>query len=193
MVADAAAEIGDPQVRNRGTLGGSLAHADPSADYPAVMLALDADIDVRGRSGSRVDQGERVLQGSVYRRSGAGRDHHRRAVRAGEGGGVRQAPSARVALRDCRRRRRARRAGRDDSVGARRADRRRLARGAARPTSSRRWPGSRRRRRPSSRRRRSPAADVTDDHRRHPRQRDYRRAMIPVFTRRALQGAAQRA
>ena len=37
------ATIGDPQVRNRGTLGGSLAHADPAADYPAAMLALDAD------------------------------------------------------------------------------------------------------------------------------------------------------
>ena len=34
MLAEAAAAIGDPQVRNRGTLGGSLAHADPAADYP---------------------------------------------------------------------------------------------------------------------------------------------------------------
>jgi carbon-monoxide dehydrogenase medium subunit len=54
VVSDAAAEIGDPQVRNRGTLGGSLAHADPSADYPAVMLAVDADIHVKGPKGSRV-------------------------------------------------------------------------------------------------------------------------------------------
>ena len=38
-LADAAGSIGDPQVRNRGTLGGSLAHADPAADYPAMMLA----------------------------------------------------------------------------------------------------------------------------------------------------------
>jgi carbon-monoxide dehydrogenase medium subunit len=53
VLAEAAAEIGDPQVRNRGTLGGSLAHADPSADYPAVMLALDAEIHVRSASGSR--------------------------------------------------------------------------------------------------------------------------------------------
>ena len=44
VVAETAAEIGDPQVRNRGTLGGSLAHADPSADYPAAMLAVDAEI-----------------------------------------------------------------------------------------------------------------------------------------------------
>jgi carbon-monoxide dehydrogenase medium subunit len=54
MVSDAAGEIGDPQVRNRGTLGGSLAHADPSADYPAVMLALDAGISITGPNGSRV-------------------------------------------------------------------------------------------------------------------------------------------
>lgn len=53
MLVDAAAEIGDPQVRNRGTLGGSLAHADPSADYPAVMLALDADIHIHGGGGRR--------------------------------------------------------------------------------------------------------------------------------------------
>ena len=51
-VADAAGEIGDPQVRNRGTLGGSLAHSDPSADYPAVMLALDADDQPQGPEGS---------------------------------------------------------------------------------------------------------------------------------------------
>jgi carbon-monoxide dehydrogenase medium subunit len=53
VVSDAAAEIGDQQVRNRGTLGGSLAHADPAADYPAVMLAVDADIHLKGRNGSR--------------------------------------------------------------------------------------------------------------------------------------------
>lgn len=54
MVANAAAEIGDPQVRNRGTLGGSLAHADPAADYPAAMLAVDAEIHVKGPKGWRV-------------------------------------------------------------------------------------------------------------------------------------------
>ena len=54
VVSDAAATIGDPQVRNRGTLGGSLAHADPSADMPAVMLALDAEIHLKGPKGWRV-------------------------------------------------------------------------------------------------------------------------------------------
>jgi carbon-monoxide dehydrogenase medium subunit len=53
MIAEAAAEIGDAQVRNRGTIGGSIAHADPAADFPAVVLALDADIQLKGRSGAR--------------------------------------------------------------------------------------------------------------------------------------------
>jgi carbon-monoxide dehydrogenase medium subunit len=53
FVAEAAADIGDQQVRNRGTLGGSLAHSDPAADYPAVMLALDADILIKGPNGAR--------------------------------------------------------------------------------------------------------------------------------------------
>lgn len=54
VVSDAAAEIGDPQVRNRGTVGGSLAHADPSADYPAALLAVDAEIHIKGPNGWRV-------------------------------------------------------------------------------------------------------------------------------------------
>jgi len=53
VVAETAAEIGDPQVRNRGTLGGSLAHADPSADYPAAMLAVDAEVHLKGPKGWR--------------------------------------------------------------------------------------------------------------------------------------------
>ncbi len=52
-LAKVAGGIGDPQVRNRGTIGGSLAHADPAADYPAVVLALDATVSVRGPQGSR--------------------------------------------------------------------------------------------------------------------------------------------
>ena len=63
MLAEAAASIGDPQVRNRGTLGGSLAHADPSADYPAAMLALDADIHVKGPKGSRVVKAHDFFRG----------------------------------------------------------------------------------------------------------------------------------
>lgn len=54
VVAECAETIGDPQVRNRGTIGGSLAHADPSADMPAVMAALDAEIHLKGPKGWRV-------------------------------------------------------------------------------------------------------------------------------------------
>jgi carbon-monoxide dehydrogenase medium subunit len=53
IVSEAAATIGDSQVRNRGTLGGSLAHADPSADMPAVMVALDAEIRLQSAKGQR--------------------------------------------------------------------------------------------------------------------------------------------
>jgi carbon-monoxide dehydrogenase medium subunit len=62
-IADCASEIGDPQVRNRGTLGGSLAHADPSADYPAVMLALDAEIHMKGPKGWRAVKAPDFFQG----------------------------------------------------------------------------------------------------------------------------------
>lgn len=50
---EAAALIGDRQVRNRGTIGGSLVHADPAADYPAVMVALGAEMKVEGPGGVR--------------------------------------------------------------------------------------------------------------------------------------------
>lgn len=53
ILAEAAGVIGDPQVRNRGTIGGSLAHGDPGADLPAVMLALDAEIVAVGHGGRR--------------------------------------------------------------------------------------------------------------------------------------------
>ena len=53
VVAEAASEIGDQQVRNRGTIGGSLAHADPAADLPAVVVALDATIHIAGAGGAR--------------------------------------------------------------------------------------------------------------------------------------------
>jgi carbon-monoxide dehydrogenase medium subunit len=52
-LADAAGLIGDVQVRNKGTIGGSLAHADPAADYPASILALDATIVALGSKGER--------------------------------------------------------------------------------------------------------------------------------------------
>lgn len=52
-LSEAAALIGDPAVRNRGTVGGSLAHADPASDLPTVFLALDASFQVAGKDGQR--------------------------------------------------------------------------------------------------------------------------------------------
>jgi carbon-monoxide dehydrogenase medium subunit len=54
LMAEAADAIGDVQVRNRGTIGGSLAQAHPNADYPAAILALDAEIVTLSRSGEHV-------------------------------------------------------------------------------------------------------------------------------------------
>ena len=53
MLSEAAAQIGDAQVRNMGTIGGSLAHADPSADWPAVCSALDATVILVSTKGER--------------------------------------------------------------------------------------------------------------------------------------------
>jgi carbon-monoxide dehydrogenase medium subunit len=53
LLGETAAHIGDVQVRNAGTIGGSLAHADPGADLPAAMLALDATLHARGPTGTR--------------------------------------------------------------------------------------------------------------------------------------------
>jgi aerobic carbon-monoxide dehydrogenase medium subunit len=53
LLAHAAGQVGDPQIRHRGTIGGSIAHADPASDLPAVLLALDATLVARGDDGSR--------------------------------------------------------------------------------------------------------------------------------------------
>ena len=54
LLAETAAQIGDVQVRNRGTIGGSVAHADPAADYPAALQALEAKVVLRAGSTERV-------------------------------------------------------------------------------------------------------------------------------------------
>jgi aerobic carbon-monoxide dehydrogenase medium subunit len=53
LLAAVARTVGDPQVRHRGTLGGSLAHADPASDLPAAVLALDGTVVLRGPAGER--------------------------------------------------------------------------------------------------------------------------------------------
>jgi aerobic carbon-monoxide dehydrogenase medium subunit len=53
VIPAVASEVGDPQVRHRGTIGGSIAHGDPASDLPAVLLALDASVVARGPTGER--------------------------------------------------------------------------------------------------------------------------------------------
>jgi carbon-monoxide dehydrogenase medium subunit len=53
VVSVAAGTIADPQVRNRGTIGGSLAHGDPASDLPAVMMICDASVTLQGAGGQR--------------------------------------------------------------------------------------------------------------------------------------------
>lgn len=63
IVPFAAAQIGDPQVRHVGTIGGSVAHADPASDMPSVLTALDAEIVVRGPGGVRNVPATRFFKG----------------------------------------------------------------------------------------------------------------------------------
>ncbi len=53
LLAAVAARVGDPQVRHRGTLGGSVAHGDPASDLPAALVALDATVVITGADGDR--------------------------------------------------------------------------------------------------------------------------------------------
>jgi aerobic carbon-monoxide dehydrogenase medium subunit len=53
LLAHAAAQVGDPQIRHRGTIGGSLAHGDPAADLPMALVALGGSVELRGPSGTR--------------------------------------------------------------------------------------------------------------------------------------------
>jgi aerobic carbon-monoxide dehydrogenase medium subunit len=53
LIAEVSSTIADPQVRNRGTLGGSLAHGDPASDQPAILLAYEGSVTVRGAGGER--------------------------------------------------------------------------------------------------------------------------------------------
>ncbi len=63
VMADAAPQIADPIIRNRGTIVGSVAHADPSGDWGAVLLALDADLVLRSSSGSRTVKARNFFNG----------------------------------------------------------------------------------------------------------------------------------
>ncbi len=64
-LADAAAQVGDPAVRNRGTIGGNVAHADPASDLPTVLTALGARFSVVGPGGSRTIEAASFFQGMM--------------------------------------------------------------------------------------------------------------------------------
>jgi carbon-monoxide dehydrogenase medium subunit len=61
LLPETASHIGDMQVRNKGTIGGSLAHADPAADWPAAILVLDAELEIVGPGGTRTVQANRFF------------------------------------------------------------------------------------------------------------------------------------
>ena len=63
LLADAAAHVAHPAIRNRGTFGGSVALADPAAEYPACLVALDATIVLRSKGGERMVQAEDFFRG----------------------------------------------------------------------------------------------------------------------------------
>jgi aerobic carbon-monoxide dehydrogenase medium subunit len=63
LLAEAIAQVGHRAIRNRGTLGGSLAHADPASELPACMIALNATIIVRGQAGERRIKAEDFFTG----------------------------------------------------------------------------------------------------------------------------------
>jgi carbon-monoxide dehydrogenase medium subunit len=71
IMTDAATHTADVQVRNRGTVGGSLAHADPAGDWPAALLAVDAEVTVTGPSGSRTIRLDEFIVDSYTTRMGA--------------------------------------------------------------------------------------------------------------------------
>ena len=65
LLTEAIGHIAHPQIRNRGTIGGSLAHNDPAAELPAVMLALDAEMTAQGPEGTRTIQADDFFAGTM--------------------------------------------------------------------------------------------------------------------------------
>ena len=63
LLAYAAAQVGDPQIRHRGTIGGSLAHADPAADLPMALVALGGSVVLQGPDGTRTVGADDFFQG----------------------------------------------------------------------------------------------------------------------------------
>jgi len=86
LLAEATGHIGHFQIRNRGTIGGSLSHADPAAEYPAVAVALDAEIDLASVRGTRTVRATEFFTGSFV--SAAEPDEVLTEVRFGRGQGT---------------------------------------------------------------------------------------------------------
>src|SRR6201999_2436431 len=86
ILAYAAAQVGEPQIRHRGTIGGSLAHADPSADLPMTLLALGGSVEITGPAGDRVVSADDFFVGPFE--SALGPDELLSAVRVPRGGAV---------------------------------------------------------------------------------------------------------
>jgi aerobic carbon-monoxide dehydrogenase medium subunit len=72
ILAHATSHVGDPQVRHRGTIGGSLAHGDPASDLPAVLLALGATLVITGPDGTRQVAADDFFQGFLETAIGEG-------------------------------------------------------------------------------------------------------------------------
>ena len=167
--------IAHPAIRTRGTIGGSLAHADPAAELPAVMLALDAHVRRASRQGARHGAGDRLLHGPVLDRARAWRaaDRHLDSRRPPIRGSRRvRVPGDLAPPRRLRAGRRRRRRSRSTSA----ADVRRAGRAAQRrrPAGARARGrhGARRRGavgRGDSRRGRDAPPSTTSIHQRHPR------------------------
>ena len=87
LLAYAAAQVGDPQIRHRGTIGGSLAHSDPSADLPMTLLALGGSVEVTGPAGMRLVAADDFFTGPFE--PALGPDELLTAVRVPRGGSVR--------------------------------------------------------------------------------------------------------
>ncbi len=111
-LSQAARQIGDRQVRARGTIGGSLAHADPAADLPAVMLALDASMVMRSSAGERTMAADDFFVGLLEIGAASGRAPDRGARPCQPALGLREGAEPGLALRHRRRRGRPRRGAR---------------------------------------------------------------------------------
>jgi carbon-monoxide dehydrogenase medium subunit len=116
LLAEAASHIGDVQVRNMGTIGGSIAHADPAADYPAPLLALEAKVRLVSKSGERtvgmeeflvdpfttaLDAGEIVLEVIVPAESSGAGTRYRKLAHPASGFAV-VGVAVRVAMSEAR-------------------------------------------------------------------------------------------